>query len=455
MKKILFTSLLSISFFLIAFTSADLAKKVKLSIELQDCTPTDSIFLYQFEGFAFKRVYTATKKGNTYEIKLPQAAETFYYVGKNTTQLKPIILGKEGDVKIKGTCNDLTKAIVGSKINQAYKDLEEKLAALKQEVGKKMQDLQNAKSDEGAKRMAIFEMGEIDDKRIALLNEYKGKNALLGEVAALNTYLSFQNSTDSYYTEIDYFANQFFQFADFKNPYYNHNPWVYESFREYTATLSSSGIDPLLHQSYLDDALSKIKPNTHAYQLALSGVVVSLDKLMHKNYMLYGKRLVKKYENTHAELIAPLKKKINTATGFNQGEVAPDFVQKTPDGKDLKLSDLRGKVVLVDFWASWCGPCRRENPHVKKLYEKYKKQGFEVLGVSLDRTAASWERAIEQDGLEWEHVSDLKGWKNEVAKMYSVSSIPHTILLDSEGRIIARKLRSQQLEQVLAEIFGS
>ena len=197
MKKILFTSLLSISFFLIAFTSADLAKKVKLSIELQDCTPTDSIFLYQFEGFAFKRVYTATKKGNTYEIKLPQAAETFYYVGKNTTQLKPIILGKEGDVKIKGTCNDLTKAIVGSKINQAYKDLEEKLAALKQEVGKKMQDLQNAKSDEGAKRMAIFEMGEIDDKRIALLNEYKGKNALLGEVAALNTYLSFQNSTDS------------------------------------------------------------------------------------------------------------------------------------------------------------------------------------------------------------------------------------------------------------------
>jgi len=455
MKKILFVSFLSISFFLVAFTSADLAKKVKLSIELQDCTATDSIFLYQFEGFAFNRVHTATKKGNTYEFKLPQTTEQFYYVGKNTSQLKPIILGKEGDVKIKGTCNDLTKAIVSSKINQAYKNLEEKLATLKQEVGKKMQELQNAKSDEATQRMAIFEMGEIDDKRIALLNEYKDKNALLGEVAALNTYLSFQNSTGSYYTEIDYFANQFFQFADFKNPYYSHNPWVYESFKEYATTLSISGIDPLLHQSYLDDALSKIKSNTHAYQLALSGIVVALDKQMHKNYMLYGKRLVKKYENTHAELIAPLKKKINTATGFGQGEVAPDFVQKTPEGKDLKLSDLRGKVVLVDFWASWCGPCRRENPHVKKLYEKYKEQGFEVLGVSLDRTAASWERAIEQDGLEWAHVSDLKGWKNEVAKMYSVSSIPHTILLDQEGRIIARKLRSQQLGQVLAEIFGS
>lgn len=456
MKKILFPSILGICFFLVAFTnSTELAKKVKLSIELKECTSTDSIFLYQFEGFGFSRVHTATKKGKVYEFKLPQAAAKFYYLGKNTSQLKPIILGTENDIKVKGTCADLTQAIVGSKLNQEYDVLKEKLVVLKQDMGKRMQELQKAKSDEGAQKMAIFEMSEIDDKKIALLNEYKGKNALLAEVVALNTYLSFQNSTDSYYTEIDYFANQFFQFADFKNPYYSYNPWVYESFKEYTMTLSASGMDPLLHQSYLDDALSKVTSNTAAYQLALSGAVTALDEKKHKNYMIYGKRLLKKYETTHPQLIAPLKKRINTATGFGRGEVAPDFVQKTPDGKDLKLSDLRGKIVLVDFWASWCGPCRKENPHVKKLYEKYNHRGFEVLGVSLDRTKASWERAIKQDGLEWEHVSDLKGWKNEVAKMYSVSSIPHTILLDEEGRIIARKLRSPQLEQILAEIFGS
>jgi len=455
MKKIILASILSISFCLIAFTPSKLAKKVKLSVELKECTPTDSIFLYQFEGFGFKKVHTANKKGNIYEFKFPQASAKFYYLGKNSTQLKPIILGTESDIKVKGTCADLTQAIVGSKLNQAYDELKEKFTALKQEMGKKMQDLQQAKTDEGAQRMAIFEMSEIDDKKIALLNEYKSKNPLLAEIAALNTYLSFQNTTDSYYTEIDYFANQFFQFADFKNPYYNHNPWVYEAFKEYTATLSTSGIDVLLHQSYLDDVLSKVAPNPHAYQLALSGVVTALDDKKHKNYMLYGKRLLKKYETEYPQLIAPLKKRINTATGFGQGEVAPDFVQKTPDGEDLKLSDLRGKIVLVDFWASWCGPCRRENPHVKKLYEKYNHRGFEVLGVSLDRTKASWERAIKQDGLEWEHVSDLKGWKNEVAKMYSVSSIPHTILLDQEGRIIARKLRSPQLEQILAEIFKS
>ncbi len=456
MKKILLASLLIISFFLIAFTpSTELGKKVKLSIELKECSTTDSIFLYQFEGFGFKKIYTANKKGNVYEFKMPQAIAKFYYLGKNTTQLKPIILGTESDIKVKGTCTDLTKAIIGSKLNQEYDGLKEKMTALKQEMGQKMQDLQKAKSDEGAQKMAIFEMSEIDDKKIALLNEYKQKNALLAEVAALNTYLSFQNTTESYYTEIDYFANQFFQFTDFKNPYYSHNPWVYEAFKEYTATLSTSGIDPLLHQSYLDEILGKIASNSHAYQLALSGVVTALDDKRHKNYMLYAKRLLKKYDQEYPTLIAPLKKKINTATGFGKGEVAPDFVQKTPTGEDLKLSDLRGKIVLVDFWASWCGPCRRENPHVKKLYEKYNHRGFEVLGVSLDRTKASWERAIKQDGLEWEHVSDLKGWKNEVAKMYSVSSIPHTILLDQEGRIIARKLRSPQLEQLLAEIFGS
>ena len=136
------------------------------------------------------------------------------------------------------------------------------------------------------------------------------------------------------------------------------------------------------------------------------------------------------------------------------GAIAPDFQQDTPEGTSMKLSDHRGKIVLVDFWASWCGPCRKENPNVVRLYQKYNEQGFDVLAVSLDRTKDRWLKAIEKDGLEWHHVSDLKGWQNAVAKQYSVSSIPHTILLDREGKILARNVRGPTLENKLKEIFG-
>ncbi|MEM6965833.1 MAG: TlpA disulfide reductase family protein, partial [Bacteroidota bacterium] len=138
---------------------------------------------------------------------------------------------------------------------------------------------------------------------------------------------------------------------------------------------------------------------------------------------------------------------------FMIGAVAPDFEQNTPEGNPMKLSDLRGKVVLVDFWASWCGPCRRENPNVVRLYNQYKDQGFEVLGVSLDKGKEKWLKAIEKDGLTWQHVSDLRGWGNTVAKQYSVRSIPHTLLLDQEGRILAKNLRGPELAKKLAEIF--
>ena len=457
MKKILFASFLGFSFFLFAFVpSNNAAKKVKLTVKLKDGDPAkDSLFLFQFEGFGFNKIYTATNKNGAYEFKMPQAPAKFYYLGNDPKKLKPIILGTESDIKVSGTFSDIPKALVGSKLNQEYEELKEKMKLLKQEVDKKMGELQAAKADEGAQRMAIFELSELDDKKMDLLNEYKAKHPLFAEIVAINTYLSFQNNAGNFYSEIDYFANQFFQFADFKSPYYNYNPWVFESFKEYATTLSTINMEKELHQSYIDDALSKIAPNSHVYQLALMGVVAALDERKHKNYTLYGKRLLKKYEAEYPTLIAPLKKRINGAGSFDEGAVAPDFTQKTPEGEDLKLSDLRGKIVLVDFWASWCGPCRRENPHVKKLYEKYNHRGFEILGVSLDRREYSWKQAIEKDGLEWYHVSDLKGWKNEVAKLYSVSSIPHTILLDQEGRIIARKLRAAQLEQVLAQIFGS
>ena len=132
------------------------------------------------------------------------------------------------------------------------------------------------------------------------------------------------------------------------------------------------------------------------------------------------------------------------------GRPAPEFTQADIKGKPVALSSFRGQYVLIDFWASWCGPCRLENPNVLRTYRKFRSKGFTVLGVSLDDKKDSWLAAIRQDGLPWTQVSDLKGWKNEVAVQYGVQGIPMNFLLDRDGKIVAKGLRGPGLEKQLA-----
>lgn len=148
-----------------------------------------------------------------------------------------------------------------------------------------------------------------------------------------------------------------------------------------------------------------------------------------------------------------LKEKVDAMSNVNVGGIAPNIELPTPDGGTLSLYSLRGHIVLLDFWASWCGPCLREAPNVKKIYEKYHEKGLEVLGVSLDEKEDAWKNAIAKHGLNWKHVSSLKGWECPSAKLYNVTGIPRMYIIDQEGRIIAQDLRGEELAQKIASLF--
>lgn len=135
------------------------------------------------------------------------------------------------------------------------------------------------------------------------------------------------------------------------------------------------------------------------------------------------------------------------------GQKAPDFTAKSPEGADVSLYQNLGKVTIIDFWASWCGPCRIENPNVVKLYNQYRDKGLQIIGVSLDKDADKWKKAIADDQLSWIHLSHLKMWDDPIAKQYNIRAIPATLILDQNGVIVAKNLRGEELESKIAELL--
>ena len=175
-------------------------------------------------------------------------------------------------------------------------------------------------------------------------------------------------------------------------------------------------------------------------------------------YKLSISELIELYDNIAPEvgnngIYDMLSKRVTVLKNSNVGKLAPNFAMADTTGEMITLSSHHGTYLLIDFWASWCGPCRMDNPQMVEIYNKYHPMGYNVFGVSLDSKKDRWMSAIEEDELFWTHVSDLKGWGNEAAQLYGVNSIPHTVLVDPEGIIVARGLRADELEAKLAEIF--
>jgi peroxiredoxin len=208
---------------------------------------------------------------------------------------------------------------------------------------------------------------------------------------------------------------------------------------------------------YSDVVAAKIKENTTS--LASVMAIQQLRPELYLDiYKALDKGLTEKYPNnkdikSFHGMVQQTEMMVSKTEAIKVGNEAPELILPMPNDKDLALSSLRGKVVLIDFWASWCAPCRKELPNVKRAYEKYKNKGFEILGVSLDKDRDAWLEAISKEGLTWPQVSDLKFWESEACQVYAVQSIPYTVLIDKEGKIIATDLRGADLDKKLAEVL--
>jgi len=183
-----------------------------------------------------------------------------------------------------------------------------------------------------------------------------------------------------------------------------------------------------------------------AYVITNSMRQVGLERLRERYNYLTDEVKSGAYGNVIAQQIALYE-------SLEVGGTAPDFTAMTPEGDTLSLHSVKGKVKLLDFWASWCAPCRQENPNVLKLYQKYRSKGLEIISFSLDNDPKAWKKAIEEDGMIWKHFSDLKAQGSPIAAMYNLMSVPYTILLDENNKIVGKNLRGAQLQKKVAELL--
>lgn len=208
-----------------------------------------------------------------------------------------------------------------------------------------------------------------------------------------------------------------------------------------------------INDKYIDKQKEIIQQNSKS----LAALMVLSDLINQKKITSSeGKKL---YDNLTADIQDnPMGKKLNErleqASKTDVGEMAPDFSAPNPEGEIVSLKDAIGEITLIDFWASWCKPCRIENPNVVKLYNEYHDKGFNIIGVSLDKSKSKWKKAIKDDGLSWYHISNLKGWQEPIAGKYNVRSIPRTFLVDENGKIIAKNLRGKALRDKVEELLG-
>lgn len=433
---------------------------ISLQVRITDSCTVDSLSLFAWTGVEVTPVQkvakTTLKKAVGFEFKLNKAPEGLYYIGPNLQDVKACFLGTESLVVLEGSCNEISKmTYMQSAVNKSFDQLIVDIRNRNNKFVELMTAYRSKDISANEKEMTKNQLLSLDKAKKKFLDSLTQAKSPLRRVAALNSFQSYENNAKDNQTEADYFGASFFQYVDLKDTVYARLPFYYESVKSFATSIAQSPITSDQKQAHVDSILSKIAVNSPLYKPTVLAIAFGTMNKENKIFTKFGNKYLSKYKGEQPVLDNFFMQEIAKLKGpAGVGDLAPNLVGKTPEGKDLSLADFRGKYVLIDFWASWCGPCRKENPNVVRMYNKYKDLGFDILGVSLDQNKDRWIKAIAADKLAWPHISDLKGWSSSHAKLYGVRGIPFTVLVDKEGKILGQRLRGASLEAKLKEIFG-
>ncbi len=444
-----------------------------LSGEFSACQ-MDSMRIYMIDGLSPTPILAAPIKKNgknfTFSLSGDLPAEGVYYIGQAPNNLRGIILGNEHGVSVSGNCLNLPGylKIENSPINDAFEEMNGRISGFykeTQEVAR--QFVPSRVSDPNQEIFFRKGLNRVAKKQFTYFDSLKNTQPLIAKILAINLQEFFDPSENpgGYTNEIDHLGGEMLAHADLSDPTYGYLP-AHEAINTFVPQLLNPNTLPFPRaKQHIDKLLARIPEGSLAHKNMLASVINMMDQMSSSAYPGYAEKYLQLYKPEPAlaqaiegrvqiiKNLAAAQARADSITSI--GVVPPPINLPDPSGKTLSLESLRGKTVLLDFWASWCGPCRKENPNVVKLYNQYKSRGFEILGVSLDKNREQWLQAIKQDGLTWKHVSDLKGWRSQAAQAYSVSAIPKTFLLDESGKIIGKNLRGRSLEAKLAEIFAN